>query len=450
MMARWGRVASRRFSSTSSPPPSAGYQAMGSFHTPSVEDIFLDTTPRPLPFHASAVPPMAPFGHYMKAAFFLDPRWTFLNHGAFGSTLRVAMHTAQLWRDYAEEQPLKFIDRELFFYLVDSIKALAAYMHVEPLDLVLVPNATTGLNVVIHGMTSTMQRGDSIYCLDVAYGAVKKLLHQVCTEQDLHLASEVLPYAISHDDDLILELVERTLPASCKLVVIDHVTSNTATVMPVKRIVELCRARGIPVLVDGAHGLLNLDLNVGDIGADFYVGNCHKWLCSTKGAAFLHVGPAYQHLMRPRTQSHGMEQGFQASFLWTGLQDYSALLTLPQLLTYWNQGDDKGARVRQYLHETVDEAARALSHCWHLPEVEVPLHKRCAMRLVLLPATVFGLPKGSQKTSTDAKYVQDRLHREFHVEVPVKCIEGALYLRLSAHVYNSPEEYEYLSHVIHT
>ncbi|RHY29660.1 hypothetical protein DYB32_004976 [Aphanomyces invadans] len=127
-----------------------------------------------------------------------------------------------------------------------------------------------------------------------------------------------------------------------RLVVLDHITSNTATVLPVQRIVELCHARSIPVLVDGAHGLLNLDLDVATIGADFYVGNCHKWLCSTKGAAFLHVQPEYQHLMRPRIQSHGLDGSFQARFLWTGLQDYSAMLTLPTVLSYWSQA--RGAR----------------------------------------------------------------------------------------------------------
>ncbi|RHY20070.1 hypothetical protein DYB25_004537 [Aphanomyces astaci] len=428
------RAAQRPFATSA-----RGYQAIGSFHTPSIDDIFLESSPRPVPFHIQPVPPIAPFGHDLKAAFFLDPTWIFLNHGAFGSTLRLAMHTAQMWRDYAEEQPLKFIDRELFFHLVDSIKALASSIRASsPKDVVLLTNATAGINTVVESMAKRMRPGDSIYTLDVAYGAVKKLLHQVCSEHELMLHTQALPYAISHDDDAILTFIADTIPPDCKLVVVDHITSNTATVLPVQRIVELCHARGIPVLVDGAHGLLNLDLDVSDIGADFYVGNCHKWLCSTKGAAFLHVQPEHQAKMRPRSQSHGLDGSFQARFLWTGLQDYSALLTLPTILAYWNQASG----VREYMHETVDVADRELRRAWHLPESIVPAHKRSAMRLVPLPPHVFGLDATTTKTSSDAKCVQDRLHAEFHVEVPVKCIDGRLYLRLSAHVYNCVEDYD--------
>ncbi|RHY67022.1 hypothetical protein DYB30_008428, partial [Aphanomyces astaci] len=428
------RAAQRPFATSA-----RGYQAIGSFHTPSIDDIFLESSPRPVPFHIPPVPPIAPFGHDLKAAFFLDPTWIFLNHGAFGSTLRLAMHTAQMWRDYAEEQPLKFIDRELFFHLVDSIKALASSIRASsPKDVVLLTNATAGINTVVESMAKRMRPGDSIYTLDVAYGAVKKLLHQVCSEHELMLHTQALPYAISHDDDAILTFIADTVPPDCKLVVVDHITSNTATVLPVQRIVELCHARGIPVLVDGAHGLLNLDLDVSDIGADFYVGNCHKWLCSTKGAAFLHVQPEHQAKMRPRSQSHGLDGSFQARFLWTGLQDYSALLTLPTILAYWNQASG----VREYMHETVDVADRELRRAWHLPESIVPAHKRSAMRLVPLPPHVFGLDATTTKTSSDAKCVQDRLHAEFHVEVPVKCIGGRLYLRLSAHVYNCVEDYD--------
>ncbi|ETV76513.1 hypothetical protein H257_09520 [Aphanomyces astaci] len=355
------RAAQRPFATSA-----RGYQAIGSFHTPSIDDIFLESSPRPVPFHIPPVPPIAPFGHDLKAAFFLDPTWIFLNHGAFGSTLRLAMHTAQMWRDYAEEQPLKFIDRELFFHLVDSIKALASSIRASsPKDVVLLTNATAGINTVVESMAKRMRPGDSIYTLDVAYGAVKKLLHQVCSEHELMLHTQALPYATSHDDDAILTFIADTIPPDCKLVVVDHITSNTATVLPVQRIVELCHARGIPVLVDGAHGLLNLDLDVSDIGADFYVGNCHKWLCSTKGAAFLHVQPEHQAKMRPRSQSHGLDGSFQARFLWTGLQDYSALLTLPTILAYWNQANG----VREYMHETINVADRELRRAWHLPEV---------------------------------------------------------------------------------
>ncbi|OQR85134.1 hypothetical protein THRCLA_10776 [Thraustotheca clavata] len=438
MMLRWtGR---RAFSIKSS-----GYSAIGSFHTPSIDDIFqLDEIHLPVTANLPSEPSL--FGNEMRKHFFLDPSWTFINHGAFGASLRVGMDVAQQWREYGELQPLKFYDRELFFYMVDAIQELAHVLHATPKDVVLLPNATAGLNAVIQSIALTMQPGESIYSLDVAYGAVKKLINHVCQERKLVHESHRLTYSDSHNDDLILSQIEKTLPKEkCRLVVIDHITSNTATLLPVERIVQLCHSRGIPVLVDGAHGLLNLPLDLSKLQADYYVGNCHKWLGSPKGAAFLHVQPQHQKRIRPQIQSHGMNDGFQSSFMWTGLQDYSSLLSLPACLSFWAKHDFNA--VRKYIHSTVDTAAILLEDNWKTSEgYDVPAHKKSSMRLVALPAKVF--KTSFPATSNDAKLVQDALHFNHQIEVPVKCIEGRLYVRISCHVYNTMEDYEKLNFVI--
>ncbi|KDO33841.1 hypothetical protein SPRG_01720, partial [Saprolegnia parasitica CBS 223.65] len=436
----WIRAARRSYS-----VKATGYTAMGSFHTPSIDDIF-EQGAIELPVVMDDHGPPTAFGTPMRQHFFLDPAWTFINHGAFGASLRPGMAAAQQWRELAERQPLKFYDRELFFYLVHAIQALASALHAPPKDVVLLPNATSGLNAVIQSMAATMQPGDSIYSLDVAYGAVKKLLHQVCAEKQLVHASHALSFADAHDDDAIIARIAETLPASgCRLVVMDHITSNTATVLPVQRITELCHARGIPVLLDGAHGLLNLPLDLSAIGADFYVGNCHKWLSAPKGAAFLHVAPHYQSIIRPQVQSHGMDDGFQSTFLWTGLQDYASLLALPACLSFWASHNVEA--VRAYMHTTAADAATELTRHWQLPPArDVPSHKQCSMRLVALPPRVFGT--SSTPTSVDAKLVQDSLHFLHAIEVPVKCIEGHLYVRLSAHVYNTTSNYARLADVV--
>ncbi|OQR99847.1 hypothetical protein ACHHYP_04231 [Achlya hypogyna] len=423
-----------------------GYTSVGSFHTPSIDDIFdQDDVPLPVAMHFEGPP--SSFGSHMRQHFLLDQDWTFINHGAFGASLRSGVTAANAWRDLAERQPLKFYDREFFFYLVYAIKQLATTLQAPPKDLVLLPNATSGLNAVIQSMAATMQPGDSIYSLDVAYGAVKKLLHQVCSERRLVHESHVLSFADAHCDDAIVARIAATLPQSgCRLVVLDHVTSNTATVLPVQRIVELCHARGIPVLVDGAHGLLNLDLDLAAIGADFYVGNCHKWLSSPKGAAFLHVQPHYQAVVRPQVQSHGMGDGFQSTFMWTGLQDYSALLALPACLSFWAAHDMSA--IRAYMHGTVDTAVAELARAWRMDEApsSPPPQKQSSMRLVALPPGVFGT--ALKPTSVDAKLVQDTLHFLHMIEAPVKCVEGRLYVRLSAHVYNTTEDYARLADVV--
>uniref|UniRef100_M4BER6 Aminotransferase class V domain-containing protein n=1 Tax=Hyaloperonospora arabidopsidis (strain Emoy2) TaxID=559515 RepID=M4BER6_HYAAE len=463
-------------SSTSS---SNSYDSFGSFHTPSTASLFAQESPLEnecptnlpsdisLQFANNSVAKAA-----NRSLFALNLKtWTYLNHGAFGAPTKVAIKAATYWRDQADAQPLKFHDRELFPLLVQVIKSLAKFIGVaQPENLVLLPNATAGLHSVLTSVLKQnkdqekKEKDSTVVLFSTRYGAVRKMLQALETKMDaVQVHEQVLSLDESLDDEKVLEALEEALEAvgaagrRVSLVVVDHVTSNTAVVMPVKSIVRYCHARdgGIPVLVDGAHGLLNLPLNLDELGADYYVGNCHKWFCSARGAAFLHVATTRDGpLIEPRVVSHGFFDGMQSAFMWTGLQDYSAWLALPQCLAFWQQqGVDE---TREYMHALAQDAAELLYARWKMPghlarERQFPQHKRHAMRLVQLPSMrrlcggVTVSADNPNATSTDAKRVQDSLHYIHRIEVPVKCVDGRLYVRLSAHVYNCLEDYEKLA-----
>ncbi|DAZ95658.1 TPA: hypothetical protein N0F65_002455 [Lagenidium giganteum] len=463
-----------------------GYEAFGSFHTPSIDSLFASATPcASLPAIVRDTSPPSSLlvtpnvasdpnaGSSVRAInrahFLLDlQEWTFINHGAFGGTTVYAASVANAWRLAAEAQPLRFFDRELFPFLVDAIKALAAFLRVnDAKELVLVPNATAGLHAVLAAVVqaegATAAGEDPVVvCLSTRYGAVRKMLQSMenaPNQRSLRVNEVPLPLLASYDDRQVLQRLEASLQAlrasedeRCVLAVIDHVTSNTGVLLPVRDMVRLCHKYNVPVLVDGAHGLLNLPLDLKALGADYYVGNCHKWFASPKGAAFLHVNKRHgldatqATDILPRVVSHGFFDGFQSAFMWTGLQDYSAWLSLPLCVEYWRmQGVE---RCRQYMHDLAQAGTELLLERWSLADElaaakAMPAQKRHAMRLVRLPPRVFGIDNAgaAKNTSTEAKVVQDTLHHKFKIEVPVKCVEGVLYVRISAHMYNTLDDY---------
>lgn len=482
MLRRWPRACRRL--PCSRPMSSAattdnckkGYQAFGSFHSESADALFASSRTDPKQAEAPAFLPTIPSDQRLELGdkrgakanaqlFALDlERWTYLNHGAFGGSTRFASQVAAAWRHKADQQPLSFHDRELFAHIVTSIRALAGLVNVkDPSELVLLHNATSGLHAVIDLVLCGQKSEDGervVLCFSTRYGAVRKMIQaaEASGSAKVRLIEVPLSLEDSYDDAVVLSKLREALdrePNPVDLVVVDHVTSNTGVILPVKEIVDECHSRRASVLVDGAHALLNLDLNVDEIGADYYVGNCHKWFCSPRGAGFLHVSSERLSSARilPRIISHGYFDGYQSAFMWTGLQDYSAWLSLPKCIEFWQCQSIKNCR--KYMHDLAQAAAEVLYERWgmldDLAKVKrFPMHKRHAMRLVKLPQAheVFGVNTGAPTTSADAKHIQDTLHEQFRIEVPIKCVDGVLYARISAHVYNTLADFEQLAHAV--
>mmetsp|Transcript_12383 Transcript_12383/g.22961 ORF Transcript_12383/g.22961 Transcript_12383/m.22961 type:complete len:464 (+) Transcript_12383:210-1601(+) len=432
---QWTTPSGLRFSTA------VGYQGFGSFMSESlgalIEKSCDASSPAPnLPFSPGAV-------SETDRMFGIDINgFTFINHGAFGASLRSGELRAKEWRRFLESQPLRYFDRTLFPHLAESSRRLAAFLNTSPRQLALIQNATVGLDAVIASVAD-QEPGKKILLLDTAYGSVKRMAERHFRENVVSLS---IPFPLNSTEQL-LELIGNTLkqhPGEFSLAAMDHMTSNTALVLPVQEISELCRSNGVRVLIDGAHGPGALPLDLNRLDCDYYVGNCHKWLSAPKSVGFLHVKDTSEsQWLSPRVTSHGSQETFPANFMWDGCRDYAAALALPVVLDHWEALGPLSVRERNIV--LAKRHALMLATAWQttdafLAPIDSPF-REAPMQLVPLPAS---LGSGS-----DASYAfQQCLYHEYSIECPVKAVGNRLHVRISNHVYNTPLHYDRLKRAV--
>lgn len=357
-------------------------------------------------------------------------------------------------------------------------RQIAKFVNGKSSHTALVQNATTALNSIIGGYAQTFGDDALVLYFDTSYGSVKKMAKHYCGQervieipfQDIHLplvpSSKDPPGAAFLDAfDRALTHVKRDYPPSRlsnALLILDQTTSNTAINVPVKALAKRAKEEGMLCLVDGAHGLLAQDVNMKELtsnGVDFYVSNAHKWLSAPRGAAMFYCedeGLRDTVLRRPAVISHGVDDGFISRFLWDGCRDYASQLALPVVLDYWRKSG--GEKTRTKMQSNLITAIYTLASLWHddvnneadLVEAGVtiaPMPLLSPMALVRLPSSICGNKDSNRKTSADAKAVQDFLYDNM-IEVPIKCINGVLYVRISSHVYNTTEDIRRLGRVL--
>ena len=375
----------------------------------------------------------------MRSEFLLEDGIVFLNHGSYGATPRVVLAAQDAWRARMERQPVHFMSRVLPEALREAAGVLAGFLGVSGDDLVFVENATAGVNAVMRG--ATLGPGDEVLTTDHAYPAIRNVLGLVCRESGATLVEAALPFPLSGDDQVVASVAAALSPRT-RLAVFDHVTSETATVLPIAALAALCRSRGVPLLVDGAHAPGMLDLDIAAVGADWYVGNAHKWLFAPKGCGFLWAARLRQPGLHPPVVSHGLDQGFTAEFDWVGTRDPSAWLTVRDAIAFLDGLGPNGlgaAAVRAHNNDLAAEAATLLSAAWG-SEAGSPAAMRGAMATVRLPLS--GTPPEA------AARLHDRLIDEHGIEVPVLALGGSLWVRISAQVYNEIEDYARLAQAV--
>jgi isopenicillin-N epimerase len=261
----------------------------------------------------------------------LDPSVTYLNHGSFGACPSAVLAVQAALRAEMEREPVDFLSAKLPARLDVAREALAVFLGADPEDLVFVPNATSGVNAVLRSLS--FRPGDELLITNHTYAACRKTVEFVAARSEARVVVAQLPFPCRHEEEMIAPVLKCLTPRT-RLALLDHVTSPTALILPLARLVSELRRLGVETLVDGAHAPGMVPLALKDLGAAYYTGNGHKWLCAPKGAAFLHVRRDRQAELHPNVISHGYTTGFHAEFDWTGTLDPTPCLCLPEAVRF--------------------------------------------------------------------------------------------------------------------
>jgi isopenicillin-N epimerase len=353
----------------------------------------------------------------------LDSEVTFLNHGSYGACPVEVLDAQRAWRDRLERQPVKFFSRDLDGLLGEVRRPIGEFVGADPADLALIANATGGANAVLRSLT--FEPGDEILTTDHEYNAILNVARHVAARDGARVVVARLPFpAISEDDVVDRILAEAT--GRTRIAVISHVTSPTALVFPIERIVAELHDLGIDTLVDGAHAPGMVPLNLDRLGAAYYTANLHKWVCAPKGAAFLHVRRDRQTAVRPATISHGAnapetrKPRFRSEFDWQGTLDPTAWLAAPTAIDVVGGLVEGGwPAVMKRNRDLALEAGAVLADVLGTsPSAPSMIGSMVALPL---PADgpLGGPPAAGQSSPLDADPLQTTIYDRFAIEVPI-------------------------------
>ncbi len=379
----------------------------------------------------------------LAAHWTLDPGVTFLNHGSFGACPRAVLEAQSVWRARLEAQPVRFFVRDLERHLDEARAALAAFVGAESEDLVFVRNATAGVNAVVRSLT--FAAGDELLTTDHAYNACRNTLEYVAARVGARVVTVPLPFT-GLTPAVAVERVQAAVTPRTRLALLDHITSPTGLVLPIDEMVAALAERGVDTMVDGAHapGMLPLDLKA--IGAAYFAGNCHKWVCAPKGAGFLHVRRDRQAAVVPSVVSHGWNSGrsdrprLQLLFDWTGTDDPTPWLCVPEAIrTVGSLVPGGWPEVMARNHALALEARAILCEALRVPP-PVPESMIGALAAVPMPDAPPDQPPPTSSLYADP--LQDRL-LERGIEVPIVPwpAHPRRLVRISAQLYNVRDDY---------
>jgi len=376
----------------------------------------------------------------------LDPDVTYLNHGTVGAPPRRVLAAQQAIRDEIEKQPSRFLLRELSAITVGVPQAapprmraaadqVAAFLGARGNDLVFVDNATTGVNAVLRSFP--LAEGDEIIIGDHAYGAIANAAAFHARERGARVLTVELPDPARGAGAFVESVVQAVGPRT-RLAIVDHVTSESALVLPIAEIIARCHDQGVAVLIDGAHAPGALPLDVPALGADWYVGNLHKWAYAPRSCAFLWAAAGRQENLHPVVISWGLGQGFLDEFDWVGTRDPKAYLAAPAGIAFMRELGIEA--VRSYNHRLAWEGAAFLSE-------RLRTSFTAAESMVGSMATV-PLPERMGSTSEDAARLRDALLFKDRIEVQLHAWHGRLWVRISTQIYNEIADVERLAAAI--
>ena len=376
----------------------------------------------------------------------LEEDRVFLNHGSFGATPTAIREEQRKWQDLMENEPVRFFEDLMPGILQTTREKLASFLSCDADDLALVENATSGVNTVLRSLQ--FAPGDEILVPDHAYQACRNTIDFVAERWGAKVVTVNIPFPIKEPQQAV-DAIMGGVTDQTRLAMIDTVTSPTGLLMPFEQLVSMLEARGVEVMLDAAHGIGMVPLNLNELGASYTTSNCHKWLCAPKGSAFLHVRKDKQATIHPLTISHGMTfplgdtTRFRHEFDWTGTRDMSAHCALPAAIDHLADVVEGGwPSIMEHNHELALQGRDILCEA-------LGLEKPCPDEMIACIATLI-LPS-ENKSGGIPLHEPDPLHvilsEKYGIQIPVWSWPSpqGRFIRISAQLYNSEEEYHYLA-----
>jgi isopenicillin-N epimerase len=365
--------------------------------------------------------------------FYIRKDLTFLNFGSFGACPKPIFEDYQRWQMELEQEPVQFITVTGLEYLKKSREALGKFLTCEADDLVFTVNPSYAMNTVAKSLN--LQAGEEILATDIEYGACDKTWDFICEETGAKYVRQKIQLPLTSKSQFIEDFFAG-LTSKTKMVFISQITSSTGLILPVKEICEIAKSKGLLTFVDGAHVPAQIDLNLSELKADFYIGACHKWMMTPKGCSFLYATKEAQKLLKPLVVSWGYKSIFpsESTFLdhhqMTGTRDFSAFLTVPKAIEFLEKNDWKSVR----------------KACHQLGLINVKRFCELLNSNPLAPLTnefygqLFSIPIQTK----EPEKLQKLLFNKYKIEIPVMRQDESVYLRYSIQVFNSQSDLDKL------
>jgi isopenicillin-N epimerase len=394
----------------------------------------------------------------IKKLFMQDPSLIYLNHGAFGSPFLSSYNYSNNIRRQIEMNPVDFFDRNLFKLLAKGIIKISEFLNCDPFLLMPLTNVTTGLNAIFKSLTKNPSV-KNIVIFDTTYSATNIMLEDIfdiknnenselnnneINKINLHKIDIPLKY-LNGNKEIFVDFITEKLPVNSDLIILDHISSQSCINLPLRELINNIRKKfeelnkSVLILVDGAHAPGSIKINLAELDCDFYLGNLHKWICSTRGGAFLFSKKIHINSIRGAIVSHGHadKENSLESFYWDGNKDYSGFLGIIRTLEIWKILENKN------FYDFLKKKTRKIVNkiCEKLDVNVLYSFEEFNSAMVLIK-----MPEKFQIYT--AKSVQDWLHNEYQIELTIKKVYSKLCTRLSVQIYVSDEDIDRLIHVL--
>jgi isopenicillin-N epimerase len=370
----------------------------------------------------------------LKEQFLLNKDIHFLNFGSFGATPKPIFDNYQQWQRVLEAEPVQFMAFDGYEYLATSRAALANYLHCEDKDdLVYITSPTFGVNVIAKSFP--LEAGDEILATNIEYGACDKTWEYYCEKKKATYRRQPITLPITNKETFIAEFFEGIRPTT-KAIFISHITSATALIFPVKEICAIAKSKGLITIVDGAHAPAQVELNIGELMADFYIGACHKWMMAPKGCSFLYAHKSVQYICEPLVVSWGYKAAkpSHSKFLdyhqMIGTRDFSAFLAVPTCILFMQENNWNA--VSKKCREMVLANAQPFYDLLGTKPIS-PLTSEWIGQMISIPIK-----------TTEPEILQRKLFVDYKIEIPLMRQGEDVYMRYSINVFNSMEDLEAL------